>query len=138
MDQCLSPADGQGLRVIRYRRTAVEQNLIWPVTLTVVNGGLGDVPDLPIGVVVREADQIPDMHGWDWYPRHLPHYGLAPEESDTPRIWFAGVPEGQERTVFETLIMTMGRRQRLLSPLTESAADRIDWPLSAAVLTTPG
>ncbi len=114
----------------------MDQNLVWPVTLTVVNADFDSVPRLLDGVDVRLADRHPEF-AWAWYPSRLPHFGVGGAAEEEPRLWFAGSPQGQELGVFDTLITAVGRRQRLLSPATEAAARAIDWPLHVAVLTTP-
>ncbi len=115
----------------------LHQQLLWPVTITVVNADLQNAPHVPSGVEVRTSTELPDTFPWDWYPRNIPHYGLAGAVQEAPRIWFAGLPEAQERGAFETLITAIGRRQRLLSTVTEAAMEGMNWPLAVAVLTTP-
>lgn len=113
----------------------------WPIQVTVVNdkktpSDWGVLPQDPL-IEVHYRRKLPWNPPWDWYPSSLVHWGLA-ADAGRPRLWFAGVPQGQERRGFETLVDAIGRRRRLLSPLTEENLRTIQSPLHLAILTTPG
>ncbi len=112
----------------------------WAIHVTVVNdkNAPSDSSVLPQDPMeVHYLPELPWNPPWDWYPSSLLHWGLSAGE-ERPRLWFAGMPQGHERRVFETLAAAIGRRRRLLSPLTEENLWTIQSPLYLAVLTTPG
>lgn len=127
----------QGERMERRMNTAAE----WSIHVTLVNqekvhSEWDALAQDPL-IQVRYLRKLPWNPPWDWYPSSLVHWGLSADES-RPRLWFAGVPQGQEQRVFETLVAAIGRRRRLLSPLTEENLRTIQSPVHLAILTTPG
>lgn len=99
---------------------------------------LGDVWPEGDAIQVEAVSTMGWTPPWPWYPNHLPHWGLRPPGSARARAWYAGVPKGQERRTFETLIEAMRRGRRVLSPLTEETLSGITRMVPMAVLTTPG
>lgn len=90
--------------------------------------------DTPI--IHQSLAALPWDPPWPWYPTHVPHWGLA-KDGTHPRIWYAGIPKGQERIIFAKLVRAIGRNQGLLSPLARDLACQISGPVRVAVLTTP-
>lgn len=94
----------------------------------------------PAGDLVR-VKAVPQMGWappWPWYPRKLPHWGLASSDEEEARAWFAGVPQGQEARVFESLLESVQYRRRVLSPMTMETLAGGTGTVHLAVLTTPG
>lgn len=110
---------------------------MFPVYIQTVGIGTPKGPDADNVVVVPTAS-LEWEPPWDWYPCQLPQWGISAASEETPRAWFAGEPQGQELRVWENLVMAVGRKQRILSPLTEEIIQRVQKPVRMAILTTPG
>ncbi len=120
--------------------------LLWPVEIVAVDasgptdadqGGLTVDDDLSEELVAfRAMGSLPWQPPWPWYPIKLAHWGIAPP-GEVPRVWFAGRPQGQEKRVFDEIILAVGRRRDALSPLTRANLDTLAAPVVLAVLTTP-
>lgn len=112
---------------------------IWPVPVTLV--GMANGPWIldDDQLVINVASTLGWTPPWSWYPKTLAHSGIAARIGDDARAWFAGIPQGQERRVWDTLLDAVGRRRQILSPLTTETIQRVAVPLvHIAVLTTPG
>jgi len=84
---------------------------------------------------VATPPQVP----WTWFPRHLRHLGLAsPDAPDVYRVWFWGVPKGQEEGAFEEAVLALGRHRRQLPLPIADQVRHLTVPLTLAILTTPG
>ena len=120
--------------------------LLWPVEIVSV-GAPEPTDDDRSGPMIgddlggelaafRVMASLPWRPPWPWYPAELPHWGIA-APGEAPRVWFAGRPQGQEKKVFEEIILAVGRRRDALSPLTRANLDTLAAPVVLAVLTTP-
>ncbi len=74
---------------------------------------------------------------WPWFPRNVTVYGIG-RERENVHIWFVGQPKGQEEMSWRDLILAVGRKQKILTPIAEQMAEEIAKPLAIAVFTTAG
>ncbi|PSR23496.1 MAG: hypothetical protein C7B45_02865 [Sulfobacillus acidophilus] len=114
-------------------------DLIWPVYLSLVNSLHTDwIPADPL-LSVQPLRALSWCPPWPWYPKDLPHWGISPAPGPVARVWFAGNPQGQERRVFDVVVEAVGRKRRLLHPVTEATLAPLGKThIAVAVLTTPG
>ncbi len=112
-------------------------DLVLPVQITVK--GAGDAQFLK----AMEADNIGVQSAcddfsapWPWLPTNIPFYGLQ-KPGNPAQIWFVGEPSGQEVQSWRDLVLAIGREQRMLTPMAESAVEQIDKEVPVAVFTTP-
>lgn len=112
---------------------------IWPVPVTRVGTGDGTWILGDDQLVINVASTLGWTPPWSWYPKTLAHWGIAARAGEEPRAWFAGIPQGQERRIWDALLDAVGRRRQLLSPLTSETIQRVMSPgVRIAILTTPG
>ncbi|MCY0878880.1 MAG: hypothetical protein OWU84_08070 [Firmicutes bacterium] len=89
-------------------------------------------------VDTRCLPKLPFTPPWPWYPSELPHVGIA-ASGETPRAWFAGIPQGLEWQAFLDTVVAVGRGRRLaISALAAETLATCSLSVTMAVLTTPG
>lgn len=99
---------------------------------------IGEISPIHEAVQVQAVSEMGWTPPWPWYPQILSQWGLSNAGDRVARAWFAGVPQGQERRVFEALVDAIQHRRRILSPLTEKTVAGLRSIVPIAVLTTPG
>ncbi len=114
--------------------SSTNDEALWPVYVQVV----GQPAPESLGLRIQQLSEMDWVPPWSWYPRDVPHWGLAFSPGDRARAWLAGVPHGQERRMFEGLVQAMRHRRSMLSPLSEDILGQVGRLVHVAVLTTPG
>jgi alkyl hydroperoxide reductase subunit AhpF len=113
------------------------EDVMLPVTITVA--GSAD-PQFLLAMQAENIEvNISQSTGpapWPWFPAEAVLYGLA-KAGTQPHIWFVGEPTGQEERSWRDLVLAIGRQQRILTPMAESAVDEVNRPVRVAVFTTP-
>jgi hypothetical protein len=113
--------------------------LIWPVHLTLINTPTLDFVRADPLLSVQRCNGMPWHFPWPWYPKSLPHWGISADPGPLARVWFAGAPQGQERRIFDAMVEAVGRKRRLLHPVTEATLAALRGArIYVAVLSTPG